>query len=155
MDLLFILLIIVFMQLRERKLNRNRLWLLPVLLLYACFSSLIKMDNYRAIDLWIIAALTVIGLIAGWIRGYLYTIRRDNQTHQLIRKGNVLTVLLLLALIVAKMVVQSTVIPSHAEHLLSVIQAGFLFEIFGSFTGRNLALWVRSASLLKKDSMGE
>jgi len=155
MDIIFVLLLIVLLQLRERTLNRNKLWLLPVLMLYTSISALGKMNHFQMIDLLTITALTLLGLIIGWIRGSLYRIRFDDQTQRLMKKGSVLTVVILLALIFAKVAVERMTISGNTEHLFSVIQTGFLFELFGSFSGRNLALWVRSGRLVKNDSMGE
>lgn len=155
MDIIFVLLIIVLLQLRERALNRNKLWLLPVLMLYISLSAFEKVNHFQMIDLLTIVALTFLGLIIGGIRGSLYRIRFDDQSQQLMRKGSVLTVLILFALIFAKVVIEKMTISGSTEHLFSVIQAGFFFELFGSISGRNLALWLRSGRLVKNDSVGD
>jgi hypothetical protein len=155
MDIIFVLLIIVLLQLRERTLNRNKLWLLPVLMLYISLSAFEKVNHVQMIDLLTIVTLTLIGLIIGGIRGSLYRISFDDQKQQLMKKGSVLTVVILLALIFAKVVIEKMTIIGNTEHLYSVIQAGFFFELFGSFAGRNLALWLRSGKLVKNDSVGE
>lgn len=90
-----VLALVVRRSLRERKLKAERLWVMPVLLLFIAGASLYATPPTSPFAIGATLAAVVLGAIAGWWRGRLTHITIDPATHDLTSRTSPWGVLLI------------------------------------------------------------
>ena len=139
--------LIILSQLREKKIRIKRLWVLPALMGYLCLSTINQMKNLIITYYIFFIFMIVLGIGIGLIRGKIYDFRIDKETGQIFRKGNFTTIIFMLLILFLKIISQHEFILASHQNFISIIQAGFLLELFGAFSGRNIMFYLRSRKL--------
>lgn len=122
MDILFVILLVVFiiilMQGKEYKVNINRIWLIPALLCFVTIQSIIHMGQLTILKVLLFIVMLGIGLGLGVIRGKVLTFRLDSETGHVLRKGNWLSTIILLAILGTKVLIKQSMFSgsTHTIH---------------------------------------
>ncbi|MDM5462677.1 DUF1453 domain-containing protein [Bacillus cereus] len=145
MDILFVILlvilIIVLMQVKEYKVNINRIWLIPALLCFVTIQSIIHMGQLNILHVLLFVAMLGIGLGLGVIRGKALTFRLDSETGHVLRKGNWLSTIILLVILGAKVLIKQSMFPGSTHHTLMVVTNAFLCITLGTVISRRYYIW--------------
>jgi RsiW-degrading membrane proteinase PrsW (M82 family) len=135
---------------RERKLDLERLWVVPVV--YVILIGFIFSALPPPILGWeLLIAGLIPGLVAGWYRGRLIKIHRDPETGELRQQASPLAMLLLVAIIVLKVgarhVFGETAASDPAGPAMLMTDA-FIGFAFGLLSATRIETYVRAKRLL-------
>lgn len=150
--LLVALAVIVFMvvrQFRERQIVFPSIFILPAVLAYYSYTTIIAdLAKNIVIPMMFIAALLVgaiAGLLLGYIRGSLARIRLDTRTGQVFAKGTVFSLIIWGVLLIAKIAMGVLTYSGHPSALLMLASAFVSTFFLGNIFAEAACLLLRSA----------
>jgi hypothetical protein len=152
---LFMALALVFVirrglrSMQGQRIRAENLWMVPVLLVLVAAGSIAMQPPHDSTGVGILAAATLAGAVAGWYRGKTVHITLDADTGMLTGRGSVIGMMLILAIYVGRMGVQ-TWARSHQDHsgtALLVADAALLFGCATLIVSR-LEMWLRCRKLM-------
>ncbi|PFD41988.1 DUF1453 domain-containing protein [Bacillus cereus] len=150
MDIIVVILIIVLMQGKERKIKINRIWLVPALLCYVTIQSIVHMEQVTLFQGLLFVAMLGIGLVLGIIRGKALTFRLDSETGHVLRKGNLLSTVILLVILGAKIVIKQSMFSGSTPYTLMIVTNAFLCITLGTVISRRYYIWKKYNELTQK-----
>ncbi|MCW9129429.1 DUF1453 domain-containing protein [Bacillus paramycoides] len=150
MDIIVVILIIVLMQGKERKIKINRIWLVPALLCYVTIQSIVHMEQVTLLQGFLFIAMLGIGLVLGIIRGKALTFRLDSETGHVLRKGNLLSTVILLVILGAKIVIKQSMFSGSTPYTLMIVTNAFLCITLGTVISRRYYIWKKYNELTQK-----
>ncbi|HDX9628725.1 TPA: DUF1453 family protein [Bacillus cereus] len=150
MDIVLVILIIVLMQSKERKVKVNRIWLVPALLCFVTGQSLIHMGQITLLQGLLLVIMLGIGLCLGIIRGKALEFRLDSETGHVLRRGNWLSTLILLVVLVAKIVIKQSMFSGSTHQTLMFVTNAFLCITLGTVISRRYYIWKKYNELTQK-----
>ena len=128
---------------RERPLKLEQLWIVPAIYTLVCVASFVARPP-TAIGWAAVAAGVAIGAVVGWWRGKTTRIALDPATHRLNQRASPAGMLILLALVAAKLLLQTE---GRAAHL-DALGNGVLGVALGTFTAMRVEMFLRGRRLL-------
>jgi hypothetical protein len=155
---LLILLLIVRRGLTARKVKIERMWVMPVLLLFAAGSMFAQARTPSPLVMAELAAALAAGGVVGWYRGRLTHISIDPVTHDLTSKTSPVGVVLIAGLFAARYAVRLA-LPGSAEPGSLQTQAGAIADALalfgiGAMVVQRLEMWMRCNRLLAEAKGG-
>ncbi|MGE7867587.1 DUF1453 domain-containing protein [Bacillus paramycoides] len=150
MDIIVVIFIIVLMQGKERKIKINRIWLVPALLCYVTIQSIVHMKQVTLLQGLLFVAMLGIGLVLGIIRGKALTFRLDSETGHVLRKGNLLSTVILLVILGAKIVIKQSMFSGSTPYTLMIVTNAFLCITLGTVISRRYYIWKKYNELTQK-----
>jgi hypothetical protein len=147
---LLILVMIVRRSLRERKLKAERLWIMPVLLLFVGASTLYASPPTTPIGFATVGATLALGGLAGWWRGRLTHITIDPATHDLTSRTSPIGMLLVAGLFAARYGVRMIELqhPNALPGGAALIADGLITFAVAVTAVQRLEMWLRCQRLI-------
>jgi hypothetical protein len=145
-----ILAMVVRRSLRQRKLKAERLWIMPVLLLFVGGSALAASPPTNPILIAAVAVSLALGALAGWWRGRLTHITIDPETHDLTSRTSPIGTLLIAGLFALRYglrmveISHPNALPGGAAMATDVLM---VFAI-GMMSVQRLEMWLRCQRLI-------
>jgi hypothetical protein len=146
-----ILALIVRRGLRERRLNADRLWVLPLLLLFVAGSSLYAAPPTSAFGYAVVAISAALGAVAGWWRGRLTNIVVNPDSHELTSRTSPIGVIVIAAIYLLRygvrylMQANPTAVPGGA----TLATDALMVLAIAMIAVQRLEMWLRAEQLLK------
>jgi hypothetical protein len=155
---LLILLLIVRRGLTARKIKIERMWVMPVLLIFAAGSMFATAHTPSPLVVGELAAAAAAGAVVGWYRGRLTHISIDPVTHDLTSKTSPVGVVLIAVLFGARYAVRLA-LPGGGEPGSLETQAGAIADALalfgiGAMVIQRLEMWMRCNRLLAEAKGG-
>lgn len=146
-----VLVLVLRRSLRERKLQAERLWIMPVLLLAVGGMSLIAAWPQTLNGVIIVLTALLVGSAIGWWRGRLTHIAIDPQTHVLTSRTSPLGVVLIGVVFAARYALRVYEV-SHPVNTLpggaGLIADALLVFAIGMIAVQRLEMWLRCQRLI-------
>lgn len=95
-------------------------------------------------------AMLGIGLVLGIIRGKALTFRLDSETGHVLRKGNLLSTVILLVILGAKIVIKQSMFSGSTPYTLMIVTNAFLCITLGTVISRRYYIWKKYNELTQK-----
>jgi len=146
-----ILALIVRRGLRERRLNADRLWVMPVLLLVVAGSSLYATPPTDPIGYAAVGVAALLGAAIGWWRGRLTNITVNPDTHELTSRTSPVGVLVIAGIYLLRYGVRYLMdnnpgaVPVHAAFVTDAL----MVLAIAMLAVQRLEMWLRAERLLK------
>jgi len=147
---LLVLVMIVRRSLRHRRLRAERLWVMPVLLLFVAGSTLSASPPAGVVALGAIGAALALGAAIGWWRGRLTHIAVDPETHDLTSRTSAIGAILVAGLFAVRYGLRMlelrdpAAIPGGAALITDVLM---VFAV-ALTAAQRLEMWLRCQRLL-------
>jgi hypothetical protein len=143
------LVLLIRRNLRHQRIRAGTLWILPVYLVAIAALSIAQKPPHDVVGIVAVALAGVAGAVAGWYRGKLTHITLDPETGELMGKGSIIGLILILALYVARYAIVSWAQshPDHSGTAVTVADAALVFG-FATLIVSRLEIWVRCRKLL-------
>lgn len=143
---LFIILIIVILQLRERKMTLRKLVIMPVILLVFTIPTVL-IEMYSAYNVAVIFAGLLIGLLMGLLIGKFMKVK-IHEDGSMILKGSFFAVLIWIAIIVAR-IYGRDVISSMKLMDFNLLTSMFLIMAVGAMISRRVYIYWKYTNFKK------
>lgn len=147
---LLILVLVVRRSLRERRLKADRLWVMPVLLLFVGGADIYNAPPRTPLAIGAVAAALAVGAAVGWWRGRLTRIAVDPATHDLTSRASPIGVLLVGGLYVARYALRmySLQHPATVPGEAAVVTDSLMVFAIATVSVQRLEMWLRCQRLL-------
>ncbi len=148
-----ILLLIVRRGMTARQIKIERMWVMPVLLLFAGASMFASAQVPGVMIIGELAAALAGGAVVGWYRGRLTHITIDPATHDLTSKTSPVGVVLIAVLFAARYGIRLAFPEVGSSHASLASQAGAIADTLalfgiGAMVVQRLEMWLRCRRLL-------
>ena len=145
-----VLVLIVRRGMRQRKLQAERLWVMPALLLFLGGSTLVAAPPKTTTGIAIVAAALLVGAAIGWWRGRLTQITIDPETHELSSKTSPVGVILIAAIFVARYGLRLLALhnPGMLPGGAGLIADALMIFAIGMIAVQRLEMWLRCQRLI-------
>lgn len=152
-----VLVLVLRRSLRERKLQAERLWVMPVLLLAVGGMSLIATWPASLNGVVVVLVALLAGSAIGWWRGRLTHIAIDPQTHVLTSRTSPLGVLLIGVVFAARYALRVYEVSHPINNLpggAGLIADALLVFAIGMIAVQRLEMWLRCQRLIAEAKPG-
>ncbi len=122
--------LVMWRNMRGRRLRLETLWVLPAILIAICVVSLVQTPQPGMGLLVAMAAALPLGAVLGWLRGRLMRLSVDPETHIVTAQASPLAIIFILALVAFRFGGRVLLAESAPSLHLSVLQISDLFLIF-------------------------
>jgi hypothetical protein len=145
-----VLALIVRRSLRARKLKAERLWIMPVLLLFVGGSALLASPPAGPVSIGAVAASLAAGALAGWWRGRLTHITIDPETHDLTSRTSPVGMLLVAGLFAVRYGLRMVELdrPSALPGGAALATDALLVFAIAMMAVQRLEMWLRCQRLI-------
>ncbi|WP_426334194.1 hypothetical protein ACN9MH_05570 [Paenibacillus silvae] len=138
MNIVITALIILLLSMREKEVKLERMWLMPVIVAIAIFSS-ISQGPVTGLTLLIYILFLVIGCAIGIWRASMERLRVDPATGKVMSKGSMGTALVLIIIMLLKHYVSTL----DVHHSVVSLSNALLFIPLGSIAARRVLVYMR------------
>ena len=147
---LLIIVLVLRRSLRQRKLNADRMWVLPVLLVLMGGSTLTASPPKTPLAITVLAAALVVGAAAGWWRGRLTHITIDPETHELTSRTSVVGVIVIAALFGLRYGLRMLEVsnPKALPVGAGLVAEALMIFAIGMMAVQRLEMWIRCQALI-------
>ncbi|MDR3511316.1 MAG: DUF1453 family protein [Caulobacteraceae bacterium] len=147
---ILVLVLVVRRSLRERKLKAERLWVMPVLLLFVGGSSLVNAPPQTPLAIAVVAVGLALGAAAGWWRGRLTHITIDPATHELTSRTSPVGVLLVAGVYALRYGLRMVELqhPNALPGGASVVADALMIFAIATMAVQRLEMWLRCQRLV-------
>ncbi len=125
-----IIALVMWRNMRGRRLRLEALWVLPAILIAACVVSLMQTPPPSTGLLVAMVAVLPLGAVLGWLRGRMMRLSVDPETHLVTAQASPLAIVFILALVAFRFGGRMVLDESAPSLHLSVLQISALFLIF-------------------------
>ncbi|PZT55327.1 DUF1453 family protein [Paenibacillus silvae] len=138
MNIVVTALIILLLSMREKEVKLERMWLMPVIVAIAIFSS-ISQGPVTGLTLLLYTLFLVIGCAIGIWRAWMERLRVDPATGKVMSKGSMGTALVLIIIMLLKHYVSTL----DVHHSVVSLSNALLFIPLGSIAARRVLVYMR------------
>ncbi|WP_170970844.1 DUF1453 family protein [Paenibacillus terrae] len=142
-----ILVIVVFLMLKEKEIRPSRLWITPALFAYLTFSSMTG-NTLTAGSFFLYSICLLVGLAIGAWRGKLDKVRIHPVTGKATSQGSIAGVILFIVVMLLRVLAGSR----GAHHTFLSLSTALLFIPLGSVIARRYFIYLKYKQLLGQRS---
>ncbi|MBG9615789.1 CcdC protein domain-containing protein [Bacillus cereus] len=143
---LIILILIILLQLKERELKVQRMWIAPVLIVYYTFTHVFSQHDLTLLD-GLFVLLLVLGGIVGAVRAFTTTIRIDKNNGKIYAKSSYITLGIWIVVFVLRFIV-TYIFKGTGQYALGLVTNGIFCFIAADECIRRMILYLKATSLM-------
>lgn len=149
---LFFILLILLLQLRERKVSMGRLLIMPLIMVFASMPFFYMASSMGWFQLALVILGLVVGLILGVYLGSLMEVKLREEDGKVVMKGSIVLVIVWAVIIIAKITGKGYLSGAHILSL-DVLSAIFLAITLGTMISRRVVIYRRYLEKKKLHSL--
>ncbi|PEM43226.1 CcdC protein domain-containing protein [Bacillus wiedmannii] len=142
---LIILILIILLQLKERELKFQRMWIAPVLIAYYTFTHVF--NDFTLIETGLFVVLLALGGIVGAVRGSTTIIRIDKSNGKVYAKSSYIALGIWVVVFILRFIV-TYIFKGSSQYALGLVTNGIFCLIAASACIKRVILYLKAKSLM-------
>lgn len=148
---LIILILIILLQLKERELKVQRMWIAPVLIAYYTFTHVFNQRDLTLLEMGLFVLLLILGGIVGAVRASTTTVRIDKNNRKIYAKSSYFTLGIWIVVFILRFIV-TYIFKGSSQHALDLVTNGIFCFIAADECIRRIILYVKAKNLMHSEN---